>query len=260
MVESGGALRRVRQVAGGRRRLLWATLALLIGVVLVFATLRLVVDVPNVVTGTVPAPDAFEQRYAMHPIPAYVHIAPGVVYLLGAPFQLSRRFRGRHPALHRRLGRLLLVAGLVSGVLSVVIGVWFPYGGAIETGAAVVFGAYFVTALVVAFLAIRRRDVARHRRWMIRAFAVALGVGSIRIWVGLFQLAGLLAIEDGTGTGWFGVAFWLAFVLHAAAAEVYLLARPAATGRSRTTAMPSASARRRSSRSGSPSADRRMPA
>ncbi|HEY6423710.1 MAG TPA: hypothetical protein VIY28_10785 [Pseudonocardiaceae bacterium] len=52
-----------------------------------------------------------------------------------------------------------------------------PYGGAIEASATVVFGAYFMAASVVAFLAIRERDIARHRRWMI---SVALGVGTIR--------------------------------------------------------------------------------
>lgn len=102
-------------------------------------------------------------------------------------------------------------AGLVAGAGSVVIGVWFPYGGAIEGSAAIVFGLYFMVALIVAFRAIRIRDVAEHRRWMIRAFAVALGVATIRVWVGLFQLAGLMSIPDNTGTEWFGVAFWLAW-------------------------------------------------
>lgn len=221
----------IERVVSGRRRALWAVLVALVAVVLVFFVIRLVVDVPNLATGTVPGPAAFEHRYALHPIPAYVHIVPGVVYLLGAPFQLSRRFRRRHLVLHRRLGRILLPAGLTAGVGSVVIGTWFPYGGAIEGSAALVFGGYFVVALIVAFLAIRDREVARHRRWMIRAFAVALGVGTIRLWVGLFQLAGLISIPDNTGTEWFGVTFWLAFVLHAVAAEVYLKQRPSATER-----------------------------
>ncbi len=56
--------------------------------------------------------------------------------------------------------------------------------------------------------------------------SVALGVGTIRVWVGVFQLVGLLAVQDGRGASWFGVAFWIALVLHVAAAEVYLRARP----------------------------------
>lgn len=232
MISGRGVVVRVLGLAvNGRRRALWSTLVLLTGVVLVFFVVRLVIDLPNIITGTLPGPDTFERRYAQHPIPAYAHIVPGIIYLIGAPFQLSRRFRRRHLILHRRLGRILLPAGLVAGALSIVIGVWFPDGGAIEATAAAVFGAYFTVALVVAFGAIRSRDITRHRRWMIRAFAVALGVGTIRIWAGLFQLVGLLTIQNNTGTQWLGVAFWLALLLHAAAAEAYLRQRPTASGR-----------------------------
>jgi hypothetical protein len=56
---------------------------------------------------------------------------------------------------------------------------------------------------------------------MIRAFAIRLGVGTIRIWVGLFQGFGLL--DDVSSIG---VAFWLSWTLHVIAAEIWLLRRP----------------------------------
>jgi hypothetical protein len=56
----------------------------------------------------------------------------------------------------------------------------------------VVFGLWFLACLVLAVRAIRRDDIVHHRRWMIRAFAIAIGVGTIRIWIGLFQTAALL--------------------------------------------------------------------
>jgi uncharacterized membrane protein YozB (DUF420 family) len=147
----------------------WATLLVLILIILVSVAIRVGVDWPNVAAGTVPSEGAYERRYALHPVLAYAHILPGVVYLLGAPFQLSRRFRERHFALHRRMGRILIPAGLIAGIFALVFGTLFPFGGLLEGSATVVFGSYFVTALVVAFLAIRSGDVTRHRRWMIRA-------------------------------------------------------------------------------------------
>jgi uncharacterized membrane protein YozB (DUF420 family) len=216
----------VTRAAGRRKRGaprgVWAAVACLLLIMVVFFVIRLTTDVPEIVRGLVPPPPAFERRYVVHPIPAYVHIVPGMVYLLGAPFQLSRRFRTGHLPRHRAVGRVLLAAGLVAGVLALVVGIWFPYGGPIESVASVVFGLYFLIALVTAFRAIRRRDVARHRRFMIRAFAIGLGVATIRIWVGIFQLAGLLAIQNGTGTVWFGIAFWLGLGMNALAAEIYL--------------------------------------
>lgn len=56
---------------------------------------------------------------------------------------------------------------------------------------------------------------------MIRAFAVGVAVGTIRIWVGLFSAIGILDFRDA-----FGPAFWISFVLHASAAELLLLWRP----------------------------------
>lgn len=177
-------------------------------------------------SGTVPPDDSYDQRYALHPVLAYAHILPGVLYLVGAPLQLSRRFRERHFTLHRRLGRVLLPAGITAGVFAIAFGAPYAFGGLSESSATVLFAAYFLVALVTAFAAIKAGDVTGHRRWMIRAFAIGLAVGTIRIWVGVFQATGLLSLEDS-----FGPAFWLAFVLHALAAELYLSRRPSALPR-----------------------------
>jgi hypothetical protein len=56
---------------------------------------------------------------------------------------------------------------------------------------------------------------------MIRAFAIGLAIGTIRIWIAAFQVFGVLSFRDS-----FGVAFWLSFVVHALAAEAYLAKRP----------------------------------
>ena len=205
-------------------------IAVLVTIILVFLARRLATDVPHVLTGTVPDDDLAE-KYVAHPWLAYGHILPGVVYLLGAPFQLSQRFRSSHYPLHRRLGRGLLVCALASGVLSVVLGVVFAWGGSAETAASLVFGTWFVAALALAFRAIRRGDVAQHRRWMIRAFAVGLGVATIRIWVGAFTgiQIGLLGMGDETMPvrATFGIAFWLGLSMHVAFAEWWLRRTPA---------------------------------
>lgn len=206
-------------------RTTWISLVLLITIVLAFAGMRVAVDWPNVAAGIVPPEDSVDHGYALHPVLAYAHILTGMVYLLGAPFQLSRRFRERHFTVHRRMGRILLPAGITAGIFAIIYGTLVPFGGPLEASATVVFGIYFVAALVTAFLAIKSGDVARHRRWMIRAFAVGLAVGTIRVWIVLFQALGLMSFQDS-----FGLAFWLSFVLHALLAEAYLSRRPSARG------------------------------
>jgi hypothetical protein len=206
----------------------WATVALLIAVVLTFAVLRVAEDAPFLVSGDMPVPDSFEARYVGHPWLAYFHIAPGVLYLLGAPMQLSRRFRERHLGVHRRLGRAVLVLGVTSGVFALAFGVPFSYGGAWQSLAAAVFGSWFLVTLLLAYRAIRARRVRDHRRWMIRAFATGLGVGTIRIWIGLFTAVGVEPLQSA-----FAPAFWLGLSMHVVAAELYLRWRPGAAGRSR---------------------------
>lgn len=206
-----------------RTRAVWTALVFLAMIVLVSAGMRVAVDWPNVAAGTVPPEDSPDHSYALHPILAYAHILPGVVYLVGAPFQLSRSFRERHFAVHRRMGRVVLPSGTAAGIFAIIFGAIFPFGGLLEASATVVFGSYFVAALITAFLAIKRGDVTRHRRWMIRAFAIGLAVGTIRVWIGVFQAFGLMSLQAS-----FGVTFWLSFLLHAVAAEIYLAKHPSA--------------------------------
>lgn len=201
--------------------LAWAILLLLLSIVLVFTFIRLITDVPLIVSGE-PAPSgSFEARYVANPVTAYLHILPGVAYLLGALFQLSRRFREKHLRLHRRIGPFVLGAGLLSGVFALIFGVPHAFGGIGQALATVVFGVWFLAALCLAFAAIRSGNVRMHRRWMIRAFAIGLGVGSIRIWIGLIEASGTMSLEAA-----FAPAFWLGLGTHALAAELWLRWRP----------------------------------
>lgn len=206
-------------------RAFWVAIGLLLVIMAVFVGLRLVTDVPNVLSGSLPDESEFQFRYAAYPWLAYAHIVPGVVYLSLAPFQLWRGFRNSNLKRHRRIGRVALAAGLTSGVFAILFGFFQSFGGTLQASASVVFGTWFLTSLLIAYRAVRRRDITTHRRWMIRAFAVGLAVGTIRIWIGLFEGFGVFETRDA-----FGIAFWVSFLLHAAVAELWLYWRPGQTG------------------------------
>lgn len=196
------------------------TLGLIIAIVVASFVNRLLVDIPHLTAGTVPADD-LERRYVTHPWLVYLHITPGVLYLLLAILQLTYRFRSRHYVTHRRLGRIAAGAAMLSGVLALVFGGLFSFGGPSEGSASVVFSGWLLVAVVLAVRAIRRGDIVQHRRWMIRAFAVGAGVGTVRIWIVLIQGLGLLDFRSAMGP-----AFWIGFTLHALAAELWLRAFP----------------------------------
>lgn len=151
------------------KALAWSGLLVLLAIVLVFAAIRVATDLPLIVAGDPAVPGSFEARYVDNPVPAYLHILPGVGFLVGALFQLSRGFRERHRRLHRRMGPFVLGAGLISGLFALIFGLPNAFGGTGQAVATGVFGSWFLLALFLAYAAIRRGDVRMHRQWMIRA-------------------------------------------------------------------------------------------
>jgi uncharacterized membrane protein YozB (DUF420 family) len=202
-------------------------LVVLLGIMLVFGFLRFETDVSSFAGDGPPDPESFDYRYVIVPWLAYAHIVPGLAFLLIAPFQLWRGFRNTHIHIHRRMGRIGVVAALISGLFGTIFGTLLAFGGVAEALASAVFGFYFLVAVVVAYRAVRRKDIRTHRRWMIRAAALGLAVGTVRIWVGVLSVVGLSLSEA------LGIAFWLGFGLHALAAEAWLAWRPEASGRRR---------------------------
>ncbi len=80
-------------------------------------------------------------------------------------------------------------------------------GGSLESAATFVFGVLFLASLGRAFAAIRARRIAEHRRWMIRAYAIGLGVATVRPIVGVFFATS--RITHLTPHDFFGIAFGL---------------------------------------------------
>jgi len=148
------------------------------------------------------------------------HIIPGLIFIVLGPFQFVSSLRKRHPNLHRWTGRVFLAAALVIGVTALIMSPQMPIGGDLEVAATFVFGALFLFTLGKGFAAIRARKVVEHRRWMIRAYAIGLGVGTVRpIAFAFFATSRLTHL---TARDFFGIAFWLGFIVSLAAAEVWI--------------------------------------
>lgn len=170
-------------------------------------------------SGLMPAPGSFDAGYAEWPWLTVAHIVPGMLFLALAPFQFVRKIRSRHLAVHRGSGRILVGLGVMIGLTALVMGFVLGFGGPLETSANTVFGAFFLFALGKAFYHVRRHQIARHREWMIRMFAIALAIATMRPLVGLFSV-----VTDWPFDRTLGVVFWVAFLLHAAVAEIWIRA------------------------------------
>lgn len=160
---------------------------------------------------------ALDAGFARHFTLTLIHILPGALYLVLATLQFMPRARQKHLRFHRWSGRFLVVLGLVIGVSALVMSYTMNIGGPNETAATTLYALVFLACLVRAYLFIRRKDVTRHREWMIRAYAVGLGVATTRPIVGAF-----LAFRRLTPHEFFGIAFWLGFTITFLTAEAWI--------------------------------------
>ncbi|MEQ1758904.1 MAG: DUF2306 domain-containing protein [Vicinamibacterales bacterium] len=171
-----------------------------------------------VIDGGPPGVDGFGIRYARHPLVTFLHIVPGILFLVLAPLQFVSRIRGSRPQVHRWLGRLLLVCGGLSGIGALLLGVRLPaFGGLTTQVATFVFGITFLVCLGSAYARIRQWQVEAHRAWMIRAFALGLAVATVRITTAVLTLA--FALPYPVAFGW---SFWIGFSLNLALAELWI--------------------------------------
>jgi uncharacterized membrane protein len=114
------------------------------------------------------------------PAPVVVHIVAAAVFAILGVFQFSARLRRRRPSWHRRSGRVLVGAGLAvagSGLWMTLFYTGAP-GGQLLWAVRILVGSAMAAFIVLGFTAIRRRDIAAHRAWMIRAYALAVGAGT----------------------------------------------------------------------------------
>ena len=111
-------------------------------------------------------------------------------------------------------------------------GVLTPYGGTGEAVAIALFGAMFLLSLALGFAAIRRGDITRHRAWMTRAFAVAIGISTERLFFSFLDVA--LTPAGFRPPVIFVISIWSAWIVTIGAAELWIRNTrvPPATGRS----------------------------
>ncbi len=180
----------------------------------------------------------FDAGFARYSVLTWIHIVPGFLFMVLGPLQFVRRIRSRNIRLHRWSGRVFVASGMVIGVTALIMSFLMSIGGANETAATMFFAIIFLFALSKAFLHIRRREIAQHREWMIRAFAIGLAVATVRPIVGMF-----FAFTNLSPREFFGIAFWLGFTLHLVLAEIWInYTRPRSSSTAAVKSEPSRSA------------------
>lgn len=164
-----------------------------------------------------PVPDT---GFAQHPLLTFIHIVPGLIFMLLAPLQFSKKIRSSYPRFRRITWYIVFISGLIIGSTALIMGFTMAIGGITETLAVAVFGVLFLVSLFRSYVYLIKNQAALHREWMIRVLAIGLAVSTTRPIVAMFfatsRFTGLTVQQ------YFGVAFWIAFLLHITVAEIWI--------------------------------------
>jgi uncharacterized membrane protein len=169
-------------------------------------------------------------RFLAAPAPLLVHVVGATVYCLLGALQFAPGLRRRRPAWHRLTGRVLVPCGLAAALSGVWMALFYerpPADDVLLTPMRLVFGVAMAGCLVLGVTAIRRRDLAGHRAWMARGYAIGLGAGTQV----LTHLPWTLLVGPPSGTP--RVLLMLAgWVVNLAVVEVALRRKPVRSTRS----------------------------
>ncbi|NWF78780.1 MAG: DUF2306 domain-containing protein [Chloroflexi bacterium] len=123
----------------------------------------------------------FNARFFASPLPVVLHIVGAAVYIILGAFQFAPVFRRRWPGWHRVAGRLVVPAGLLVGLSALWMTLFYPWpvgDGVLLAALRLLFGSAMIVFIALGLAAILRRDVRRHRAWMMRGYALGLGAGT----------------------------------------------------------------------------------
>ncbi|RSN23325.1 hypothetical protein DMC61_31990 [Amycolatopsis sp. WAC 04169] len=120
----------------------------------------------------VPQPPGFTSHYWF----LSAHVLFGSIAMISALLQIWPWFRAKYPAVHRKLGRVYVFAGVLpAGAMALTVGALSPFGPATRV-ANVVAGVLWLGCTFAGWHAARQRRFADHRRWMVRSFALTMSI------------------------------------------------------------------------------------
>ena len=171
-----------------------------------------------VVSGRAAWPPSLAPSFEARPTAILLHALGGSVVLAAGLLQLNGALRRRFPLAHRGMGWLYAAAAALAGTAGVYMAAYSAGGVVTHVG----FGLLGVATLGATARAVQlaiARDLAAHRRWMIRSYALFLAAVTLRVELPLLAAAlGSVAAYQ--------VVSWLCWVPNAAAAEWWLRRRP----------------------------------
>jgi uncharacterized membrane protein len=168
-----------------------------------------------VIVGPAMYPSQLADSFRARPWGIYPHALFGAVAMLSGPLQFRRDLLRRRRSLHRTLGTIYLVSCLFIGSAGLYMA-GYSFGGWITHLGFGILAVLLLTSSALAYAAIRRQEILRHRAWMVRSYALIFAAVTLRL-----ELPILIAALGGFATA-YAIVSWLCWVPNLAWAEWYV--------------------------------------
>lgn len=124
-------------------------------------------------------------------IPVFmVHIGFGALAILSGSTQFFEKLRVKKLGLHRTLGKIYVASVIPSGLTGLIVGfyatgAWFSKAGFIALAVG------WLMCTIIAYTTIRKGEIIKHKKWMMRSYAFCFAFVTFRIYLGLGAVSGI---------------------------------------------------------------------
>lgn len=156
-------------------------------------------------------------NFRTYPWARMLHMIPGLIVMLLMPLQFVKSIRVNHPRVHRFCGYVVICGTLFLVPTGLIFAFQHPYVGFKEQVPTVFYASIYVCCVTMALRKVYVRNFAAHREWMIRIFAMGIGIYSIRVWYSLF-----MHLTDVPSQEFFATSFWIGIAFNLIVGEVWI--------------------------------------
>ena len=135
----------------------------------------------------------------------YTHILLGGLALLIGWTQFSSKIRDNNLTLHKRIGKIYVIAVFLSSITGICIG-FFATGGFPSSLGFICLGIIWFSTTLKAYINIHNRQIVKHQKMMIYSYAACFAGVTLRIWLPL------LIIIFGNFITAYTIVAWLCWV------------------------------------------------
>jgi uncharacterized membrane protein len=116
----------------------------------------------------------------------YAHIILGAIALLIGWTQFSAKIREANILLHKRIGKIYLMAVIGSSIAGIYIG-FYATGGLISSLGFIGLGIIWFYTTLKAYLFVKNKQIEQHKMYMIYSYAACFAAVTLRIWLPILQ-------------------------------------------------------------------------